>query len=144
VPSSRDEIQTLLRQWREVMATSRPHWSAADLTFTQLRALSVIGRRDAVRVSDLADDLGVALAAASSLADRMARRKFITRRSDPTDRRIVLLALGSRGRELLGRLEQSSTEHFGRLIERMTPAERQALATTLRAFVRLSAGERAQ
>jgi DNA-binding MarR family transcriptional regulator len=137
--SSRSEIQALMRQWREVMASSRPRWSAADLTFTQLRALSVISRREAVRVSDLAEELGVGLAAASALVDRMARRQFITRHADPNDRRIVLLELGARGRQLLERLERGSTERFGKLIARMTPAERDALATTLRAFVRLSA-----
>jgi DNA-binding MarR family transcriptional regulator len=130
----------LMRQWRDVMASSRPRWSAGDLTFTQLRALSVINRRGgAIRVGDLAEDLGVGLAAASALADRMAQRGFITRHSDPDDRRIVLLELGARGRHLLERLERGSTEHFGKLIEGMTAAERDALATTLRAFVRLSA-----
>ncbi|TMB59169.1 MAG: hypothetical protein E6J49_15520, partial [Chloroflexi bacterium] len=53
-PEAQAEIAELLRQWREVMAAARPRWSATDLTFTQLRALSVIGRRKAVRVSDLA------------------------------------------------------------------------------------------
>ncbi len=137
--TSRAEVQELLRQWRAVMASSRPRWSAADLTFTQLRALSVIGRRGPVRVSHLAEELGVGLAAASALVDRMAQRQFITRHSDPNDRRIVLLELGSRGRHLLERLERGSTEHFGKLIARMTLGEREALATTLRAFVRLSA-----
>ncbi len=133
------EIQDLLRQWRAVMAASRPRWNTADLTFTQLRALSVIARRDAVRVSELAEELGIGLAAASALADRMARRKLITRRPDPDDRRIVRLGAAKRGRHLLEVLERGSIDHFGKLIARMTPAEREALSTTLRAFVRLSA-----
>ena len=133
------EIADLLRQWREVMAAARPRWSTTDLTFTQLRALSVIGRRKAVRVSDLAEELAVGLAAASSLVDRMVQRQFITRHSDPDDRRIVLLELSSRGRGLLERLERGRMEQFGKLIERMTAGEREALATTLRAFVRLGA-----
>jgi len=92
-----------------------------------------------VRVSDLAEELAVGLAAASSLVDRMVQRQFITRHSDPDDRRIVLLELSSRGRGLLERLERGRMEQFGKLIERMTAGEREALATTLRAFVRLGA-----
>src|SRR6266851_3497848 len=133
------EIQDLLRQWRAVMASSRPRWTAADLTFTQLRALSVISRRDAMRMSELAEELGIGLAAASALADRMARRQLITRRPDPDDRRIVRLEAATRGRRLLERLERGSMDHFGKLIGRMSPSEREAFATTLRAFVRLSA-----
>ncbi len=131
------EIHDLLRQWRAVMAASRPRWNAADVTFTQLRALSLIARRQAMRVSELAEELGIGLAAASALADRMARRQLITRRPDPDDRRIVRLEAAKRGRHLLEVLERGSIEHFAKLIARMTPAEREALATTLRAFVRL-------
>jgi DNA-binding MarR family transcriptional regulator len=133
------EIADLLHQWREVMAASRPRWSAADLTFTQLRALSAIGKRESMRVTELGDDLGIGLAAASALADRMTRRQFIVRRSDPNDRRIVRLELSARGRHLLERLERGRMEVFGKLIAHMTPSERTALATTLRAFVRLGA-----
>ena len=134
-----EAIAELLRQWREVMASSRPRWGAGDLTFTQLRALSAIGKRESMRVSELAEDLGIGLAAASALADRMTRRQLIVRRQDPDDRRIVRLELSSRGRHLLERLERGRTEHLGKLIARMTPAERDALAATLRAFVRLGA-----
>ena len=92
-----------------------------------------------MRVSELADELGIGLAAGSSLADRMVQRRFIVRRNDEADRRIVLLALAARGSTLIERLERGSAEHFAKLIARMTPSERDALATTLRAFVRLSA-----
>ena len=133
------EIQELLAQWRRLMAASRPHWRAVDLTFTQLRALSVLSRRQPLRMSDLADELQISLASASALVDRMARNGLVSRHSDPDDRRTVLVDLSSRGRHLIERLERGSAEHFGRLIEQMTSEERAALATALRAFVRLSA-----
>jgi DNA-binding MarR family transcriptional regulator len=133
------ELQDLMRSWRAVMAASRPRWGAVDLTFTQLRALSGIAKRDGMRITELSTELGVGLAAASALADRMARRGLVARKTDPDDRRIVRLEVSTRGRHLLERLERGSTEHFGRLIARMTPPEREALTTTLRAFVRLSA-----
>jgi len=137
--TTRTEIEELMAQWRQVMAASRPHWGSVDLTFTQLRALSTISRRGRMRVSDLADELGVGLGAASALTDRMARHGLVSRRAQEGDRRIVLLEVSSRGRKLLDRLEQGRTEHFGKLIEHMTAAERDALAVVLRAFVRLSA-----
>ena len=128
-----------MRSWRAVLAASRPRWGAVDLTFTQLRALSGIAKRDGMRVTELAEELGIGVAAASALADRMSRRGLLGRKTDPEDRRIVRLQVSTRGQHLLDRLERGSTEHFGKLIARMTPAEREALATTLRAFVRLSA-----
>ena len=138
MPSSDAQIHELLRQWRAVMALQRPRWHS-DLTITQLRALSTIGRRQPVRVSDVAEDLGAAVAATSALVDRMAKHGLVARSNDPEDRRTVLLELTPRARRLLDRLEQGSTDHLARLMERMTPTEREAFATTLRAFVRLSA-----
>lgn len=133
------EIQDLLHQWRELMAGARPRWTAADLTFTQLRGLSVLARRQPMRMSGFADALGMTAASASALIDRMVQRGFVARRADPDDRRAVLVELSRRGQRIVDAMEQGRSEHFTRMIEKMTADERAALATTLRAFVRLSA-----
>ncbi|HEY9325551.1 MAG TPA: MarR family transcriptional regulator [Candidatus Limnocylindria bacterium] len=133
------ELADLLHQWRELMASARPRWTAADLTFTQLRGLSVLARKQPQRMSDLANALDMTPASASALIDRMDQRGFVTRRSDPEDRRAVLVELSRRGQHILDVMERGSSDHFGRLIEKMTPAEREALATTLRAFLRVGA-----
>ena len=133
------ELADLLHQWRELMASARPRWTAADLTFTQLRALSVLARKQPQRMSDLADALDMTPASASALVDRIDQRGFVTRRSDPDDRRTVLVELSRRGQHILDVMERGSSDHFGRLIEKMTPGERDALATTLRAFLRIGA-----
>ena len=138
------QIQDLMRQWRAVMVSSRrPSWGRVDLTLTQLRALSIVGRRQPIRMSDLARELGIGLGGASALVKRMARHGLVARRADANDRRIVQLELTPRARRMLDRMERGSAEHFSRLIERMTTAEREGLATVLRAFVRLGA-EQAQ
>ncbi|HEY6202925.1 MAG TPA: MarR family transcriptional regulator, partial [Candidatus Limnocylindria bacterium] len=111
----------------------------ADLTFTQLRGLSVLARKQPQRMSDLAGALDMTAASASALIDRMDQRGFVTRRSDPDDRRTVLVELSRRGQHILDIMERGSSDHFGRLIEKMTSDEREALATTLRAFLRISA-----
>jgi DNA-binding MarR family transcriptional regulator len=133
------ELGDLLHQWRELMASSRPRWTAADLTFTQLRALSVLSRKQPQRMSDLAEALDMTPASASALIDRIDQRGFVARRSDPDDRRTVLVELSRRGQHVLDIMERGSSDHFGRLIEKMTPGERDALKTTLHAFLRIGA-----
>ena len=138
VGTTEHELRALLDQWRGVMATSRPRWTGVDLTFTQLRVLSALAKRGSMRISELADEFGIGLAAASALADRMTRRGLLTRKTDEHDRRSVRLELSTRGRHLIERIERGSTEHFEKLIARMTPSEREAFATTMRAFLRLT------
>ena len=132
------KIQTLVRQLKELTAASPDAWTDVDLTFTQLRALFVLGTRDPLRVSDLATALHMSLASGSALSDRLVRLGLVIRRSDRDDRRAVLLELGPRGARLLQRLERAQTEQLSRAIRQMTEEEREALATTLGAFVRVT------
>jgi DNA-binding MarR family transcriptional regulator len=136
VTTSDSELQSLIAQWREQMAASPDVWTDVDLTFTQLRALFVLGRQP-LRVSDLAKALGMSLASASALSDRLVRQGLVARHPDPTDRRSVFLHLAAAGARLLRRLDQTQTARLSRAIRLMNEKERSAFVTTLRAFLRI-------
>ena len=135
--TSDSELPGLIGQWRERMASSPDAWTDVDLTFTQLRALFVLGRRP-LRVSDLAKALRMSLASASALSDRLVRLDLVARHPDPTDRRSVFLHVAPPGLRLLRRLERAQTSQLTRAIRHMTEEERRALVTTLRAFLRVA------
>jgi DNA-binding MarR family transcriptional regulator len=123
---------------RELTARSPDAWADVDLTFTQLRALFVLAAADhSVRVSDLAKSLDMSLASGSALSDRLVRLEYVGRHSDPADRRAVLLQLAAKGSRLLARLERQSNAQLRYALRRMSRHEREALATSLRAFVRV-------
>lgn len=134
--TSDPELHALIGQWRERMAATPDAWSDVDLTFTQLRALFVLGRQP-VRVSDLAKALGMSLASASALSDRLVRQGLVARHPDPTDRRSVFLHVAPFGGRVLRRLERSQTTQLTRAVRQMSAVERKAFATTLRAFLRI-------
>lgn len=132
------ELTNLVARTRELTARSPDAWSDVDLTFTQLRALFVLATaQHSVRVSDLAKSLDMSLASASALSDRIVRLGYVGRRSDPADRRSVLLELALKGSRLLARLERRSNAQLRYALRRMSRHEREALATSLRAFVRV-------
>jgi DNA-binding MarR family transcriptional regulator len=137
VSASYSDLHALIGQWRERMAASPDAWSDVDLTFTQLRALFVLGRRP-LRVSDLAKALGMSLASASALSDRLVRQGLVARRPDPTDRRSVFLVVARSGTRMLRRLERAQTSQLTRAIRQMSERERRAFVTTLRAFLRVA------
>jgi DNA-binding MarR family transcriptional regulator len=132
------EVHSLARQLRAITAASPDAWSGLDLTFTQLRALFVLATRPRVRVSDLARALGMSLASASALSERLGRLGYVVRQRGVDDQRTVFLVLSAEGRRLLDRLERQSTAQLSRVIRGMTEAERMALTVSLRAFVRLA------
>lgn len=132
------EVHALARQLREITAASPAAWGDIDLTFTQMRALFVLASREPIRVGDLARALGMSLASASALSERLGRLGYVARERGVEDQRTVLLVLSSKGTRLLDRLERQSTAHLSRAIRVMTATERRALAVSLRAFVRLA------
>ena len=132
------EVHALARQLREITAASPAAWGDMDLTFTQMRALFVLASREPIRVGDLARALGMSLASASALSERLGRLGYVARERGVEDQRTVLLVLSGKGSRLLDRLERQSTTHLSRAIRGMTQAERRALAVSLRAFVRLA------
>jgi DNA-binding MarR family transcriptional regulator len=132
------EVHALVRQLREVTAASPDAWSDVDLTFTQMRALFVLAARQPVRVGDLARALGMSLASASALSERLGRQGYVVRQRGVEDQRTVFLVLSVRGARLLDRLERQSTAQLSKAIRGMTEAERKALTVSLRAFVRLA------
>jgi len=138
------EVHALVRQLREITAASPDAWSDVDLTFAQLRALFVLGPRQPVRVGDLAVALGMSLASASALSERLGRLGYVTRQRGVEDQRTVLLVLSPEGTRLLDRLERRSTAQLSKAIRGMTEAERAALTVSLRAFVRLAPRRSAQ
>ena len=136
------ELAGLVARMRATTARSPDAWGDVDLTFTQLRALFVLAAaQHSVRVSDLAKSLHMSLASASALSDRLVRLGYIGRREDPSDRRAVLLELAAKGTRLLSRLERRSNVQLGYALHRMTRHEREALATSLRAFLRVLSPE---
>lgn len=138
--TSEADLTRLVARMRELTARSPDAWAEIDLTFMQLRALFVLAAaQHTVRVSDLAKSLDMSLASASALSDRLVRLGYVGRRADPADRRAVLLELAASGTRLLSRLERRSNAQLAYALRRMTRHEREALATSLGAFIRVLA-----
>jgi DNA-binding MarR family transcriptional regulator len=70
---------------------------APVLTVEQLRTLLFVGRTPDVSLSALADSLGIGIAGASGLVDRLVRQGLIKRQPDPAERRRIQLSLTADG-----------------------------------------------
>jgi DNA-binding MarR family transcriptional regulator len=57
---------------------------------------------------------------------------LVRRREDPDDRRIVLLELDDAGQAVLDRLVARRRAHLRATLQRLSPADRQAVARALR------------
>ena len=100
----------------------------------QLRVLTIVARNRHTNMSRLAEALEVVPSSASRLCDRLEATGLLRRVPDPRDRREVRLMITPAARRLLDHLRDRRREALGRVIERMSPAARQELVRSLRAF----------
>jgi len=100
---------------RRIRIAAKCDLAPLGVTWGQLRALRTLARCDgAVRMSDLADRLGIARRSATSVVDELVTRGLVERRADPSDRRAVEVAVTPAGFQLLDglrtRRRQAATE----------------------------------
>jgi DNA-binding MarR family transcriptional regulator len=110
-------------------------WVSADLTMPQLRVVLVLFKEGSTRMSVLASSLGIGLATATGVVDRLVERGYVVRESFPQDRRVVMCRLSGRGEKLMGRLWQSGQDQIRRLLDRMTCSQLELVAKGTEAFI---------
>jgi len=114
-----------------------------DLSLTQLRVLAILRDRR-LRMSDLADNLGLEKSTLSGLVDRAERRGLLARLPNEVDRRVVDVVLGPAAVALAERLTTDVGRALAPLTETLAPAERRRLQSLLEQMLAPSGAERAR
>jgi DNA-binding MarR family transcriptional regulator len=103
-----------------------------DLSPSLARALSVLARHGDLRLSTLADHLRIAPRSATEVADDLERLGLAERRTDPADRRAVLVALTPEGARTSRSIQQARAAEGEQFFAALTPTDRTDLARILR------------
>jgi DNA-binding MarR family transcriptional regulator len=102
-----------------------------NVTMPQLKIMFLLFVDGPKRMSDLAADLGVTLATATGLADRLVEKDIVVRESQPDDRRVVLCRLSGFGERSINRIWESARSRIRELLQAMDAANLQALTGAL-------------
>ncbi|MHA1569069.1 MAG: MarR family transcriptional regulator [Alphaproteobacteria bacterium] len=99
------------------------HDEQGQVTPKELELMTVLDENGPTRVKDLAEKVKLPLSTVSWTADKMVGRRLLARKSEPGDRRVILLTLTRSGRSVL----QSHYAIFTRLarlaLASLTPEE---------------------
>lgn len=116
----------VLRQFRQVFNAVRSHFQQVEKTAgiggAQLWALSVIGERDGLAVSELARALDIHQSTASNLVRALTERALVEAVRHGPDRRVVQLRLLPAGREILQRAPGPFSGVLPAALARLDPA----------------------
>jgi DNA-binding MarR family transcriptional regulator len=106
-----------------VASTHVPAFTETELTMAQAKAIYVVVALEAVRMSDLAAQLGVTTSTATGLVDRLVDLDLLVRHADPDDRRHVLITTTQAARTHLEHLRELNQQQFGDLLAHIEDAD---------------------
>ena len=107
-----------------------------DLSFTQVRALSLLARElDRATLGELGERLSLSLPTVSRAVEGLVKRGYVTRAEDADDRRFKQVAATAEGGALMERLMELRVAGFDDFVKTLDPAERERLAAALAPIV---------
>ena len=120
-----ERIAGLKRQLKNLRARSLLHPEDRMFLFRILAALR--SRESPPTMGELSAELGIPMSSATRMADSLVRAKFVDRRGDPNDRRIVRLCLSNNGRQFIELGMSVLRQRVLQVLERFTPDEQAQL-----------------
>jgi DNA-binding MarR family transcriptional regulator len=100
-----------------------PAWLAQELTLAQVRTLFLIAHAAPLPMGRIAEILGVSVASASGIIDRLERHGLVAREHRTDDRRVVECVPSDVGRRLIDEMSGRRIELARRALAVLTPDE---------------------
>lgn len=147
VVSSQGEAQCLLELLRQAVSkVYRPLlWRKAaefELTRPQAQVLYYIEKHPGCYMGEVAKALDVSVSAITQVIDRLERRKYVTRGTDPSDRRIYTLELTSGGRGQVLAMRVLQIKSLEEVLGRMAARDRKHVIKGLEALIKAADHDR--
>ena len=137
VPAPRDaasaaaQVMAVLPGVMDAMRHAMRAQLDGPLTVPQFRGLNFIDHHPGSSVSALAGFLGVTLATASAMADRLVRAGYLQSQGSATDRRRTELQLCASGKAVLDRMRLQTQTDLAGSLQACTPQQLTALVDGL-------------
>jgi DNA-binding MarR family transcriptional regulator len=132
----RDLAATMAPLWRSLLAMERSVAANHALTMWAYATMHQLAGEPVRSQSVLAAGLGLDKTRVIPVLDDLQERRLIRRQPDPADRRVRLLSLTPKGRELFARVQREIHQHEDRLLDQLDAAERAAFISALRTLSR--------
>ena len=113
------------------------------LTMDQVRLLKIL-KHEPRSLGELAERHGVTPSTMSRSVDVLVRRRWVSRESDPADRRQVILQLTDAGEAAQAEVDRRAEDSLTRLIEELDDTEREKLFAGMEVLHALLVRKRAE
>ena len=126
--SSASHLENLILTFkRKIADVCRKEGLLYELTFTQIELVRYIGPDGKVTMKSIAEFLKISPPSATSMVAELEKKGAVLRINDPNDRRIVLVSLTKKTREVYTKMQKHKETVFGDMLSRLTLADRKSL-----------------
>jgi len=133
------EIIELERKVNRALRQYSPDaWMDLSLTTAQLKSLFFIDNEGSTNFTKLAAALGVTSSNVTGIVDRLVEQELVSRKENPEDRRVLLLSVTGKGKELLTNLRERRVKQMSEVLTHMSLGELSILARGLTLLVKAS------
>lgn len=116
---------------RKMRRHFQPIVESEGLSVPELFVLRKIHNLVKCRVTELAEDIGIAPSTLTGITDRLVGKGFVNRGPDPDDRRAILLGAGEKLPALMERMQRARMEKMAGVFSALPPAELDRLVEDL-------------
>jgi len=96
-----------------------------DLNFHQLEVLRQIYLLKEPMMSQLGEACGIQLSTLTRIVDKLVQKNFVTRKFDPSDRRVIRVTLTPYGDEVVRKVEKTKKEKIMSVLKYFSHSERE-------------------
>lgn len=130
-----DRLRRVARLADQELAATLERFGLTQAGFDLIAAIRRAGGADQALQSELLAELEYTSGTLSVRLGRLEEAGLVARRTDPNDRRGVIVALTAAGRELVDAVVPEQVEAYRRVLAPLDPAERRSLVVLLRSLL---------
>ncbi len=131
-PSHVLELEQIIGTFFRTMKERHIHDSASvNMSMPQFFCLWVIAKCGKFKMSELAEHLALSYASATNLINRLSDAGLVNRYDDPTDRRVVVVELSPKGKELTDGIRKG---HLAEITEKCANLSEDEKKTMIKGF----------
>lgn len=130
-----DTLKRVLAEWTNPAFLERMgHDAGLDLDSSAVMVLTLVGRREPVRPSSIAESMATGASNVSKILARLEAVGLVERSPDPEDARATLASTTALGKEAAVRLDDVGVQAMQSMLREWKPAQRQQFLESLRRF----------
>ena len=133
------ELRRYVLQLDDLVPVLVKHFQISDphklygikITLQQYLALDTLAKKGKCKIGDLSKSLGIALSTVTELVDRLTKRRFVKRKKDTKDHRVVWIDLTKKGLEIYRKVNVRKQRQVAVVLEKLIKSDRDALVNIL-------------